>query len=114
MKDLANKLLIGALVLLALSAEAFFYTGYVAPRNHAAAQLASLTQLLTAQANASPTRPQSVQKSSATVPELLARVQEIALSSGIAVAAVEPAAGNADQFKMTVDASYAGFIRFLA
>jgi hypothetical protein len=114
MKELSTRLLVGALLLLAVSAEFFFYKAYAAPRSHAAAQLASLTELLTAQSNAKPLRPPADQKSSATVPELLARVQELALSSGISVSLVEPTPGNAEQFKMVVDATYGGFIRFLA
>jgi hypothetical protein len=114
MKALSSKFFVGALLLLAASAEAFFYKAYVAPRNQAAAQLASLTELLTTQSNTKPTRPPGDQKSSATIPELLARVQELALSSAISVSSVEPVPGSAEQFKMTVEANYGGFIRFLA
>jgi hypothetical protein len=114
MKDLSAKLLIGALLLLALSAEAFFYCAYVAPRNAAAAQLAALSELLTAQTNAKPVIAEGEQKSSATVPELLARVQELALSSGVSVGSVVPVPPKPEQFKMTLAASYAGIMRFLA
>ena len=114
MKDLPLKAFAAPLVLLALAGEFFFYSAFVAPRREAAVQLEALSSTLAKQPVAAVIPSATTQASSATVPELLARVQELALSTGITVAAVEPVAATAGEFKMSLDAGYAGLIRFLA
>jgi hypothetical protein len=102
-----------SLALFAASAELFYYCAFVAPRAAAAAQLQALTTALAAQMQAAPAAPASNEKTSATVPDLLARVQEVALESGVSVAAIEPQGNSNTQFRITMDATYAGAVRFL-
>jgi hypothetical protein len=101
-----------SLALFALSGEFFYYRAFAAPRGEAASGLQALTSLLAGQAQAPAAEAVSAEASSATMPDLLARVQELALSSGVSVASIEPQGSNT-QFRITLDSSYAGLIRFM-
>jgi hypothetical protein len=114
MKQLGFKhALILSLMLFAASAELFYYRAFVAPRAAAAAELQTLTTTLSSQTQSAPVAAAADDKSSATIPDLLARVQELALESGVSVVAIEPQANTNTQFRITLDATYAGMVRFL-
>jgi hypothetical protein len=105
--------LLVSLALFLASAQYFAYAAYVVPRNRAAGQLEQLNAALAADTRPVPQDERPAQKSSATVPELLARVQELALATNVEVAGVEPQNGNPAQFRMTVKSGYGGLLLFL-
>jgi hypothetical protein len=50
----------------------------------------------------------------ATIPDLLSRVQELAAQSAVSLVGVEPVAGDAEQYKLTLLGTYGSFLEFLA
>lgn len=92
--------------------EVFFYHAYVAPQRAATAGLQRLTQALNTRTEAVPGATVTAAPVSGTVPELLARVQELAVISGVSVVSVEPLAGP-ETFKLVVESSYGNFVQFL-
>jgi hypothetical protein len=105
--------LIGALLLLVGAAQYFTYAAYVSPREKAARDLSTLTELLRVENGKKPVPPAQDNRG-ATVPDLLSRVQELAAQNAVTLKAVEPLPGDAEQFKLRLIANYGSFLEFLA
>jgi hypothetical protein len=105
--------LIGALLLLAGSAQYFTYAAYVSPREKAAHDLAALTDVLRVE-NSKKAAPPPQDNRGTTVPDLLSRVQELAAQNAVTLKAVEPLPGDAEQFKLRLITNYGSFLEFLA
>lgn len=105
--------LIGALVLLAGAAQYFIYAAYVSPRETAAHNLQVLTDVLQLEARKKTTR-HPADARGVTIPDLLSRVQEFAAQNAVTLVAIEPLAGDAEQFKLGLVSDYGSFLEFLA
>jgi hypothetical protein len=106
-------LLLASLVLLAAAAQYFTYAAYVAPREDATQSLQAMTELLQLENRKKPGY-RAPENRGVTIPDLLSRVQELAAQSAVKLVSVEPIAGDADQYRLTLLGSYGSFLEFLA
>jgi hypothetical protein len=105
--------LIGGLLLLGGAAQYFTYAAYVSPRAKAAHDLAALTDVLRLENSKKPAPPARENRGT-TIPDLLSRVQELAVQNAVTLKGVEPFPGDAEQFKLRITANYGSFLEFLA
>jgi hypothetical protein len=113
MNALFKPLLLASLALLAAATQYFIYAAYVTPRADATQSLQAMTELLQVENRKKPGY-RAPENRGVTVPDLLSRVQEFAAQSTVKLVSVEPAAGDAEQYRLTLLASYGSFLEFLA
>jgi hypothetical protein len=91
-----------------------FYRWQYSPRIVAAGGLSSLSSMLKLDAVQRP-KPQAVSvRSSATMPELLSRIQEIASEDSIAIRSVTPSPAAPDQISIRAEGEFRDLMRLIA
>src|SRR5215467_12259578 len=113
MNALFKPLLLASLVLLAGAAQYFTYAAYVAPRQDATQSLQAMSELLMVENRRKPGY-RAPENRGVTMPDLLSRVQELAAQSAVRLVSVQPLAGEAEQYRLSLLGSYGGFLEFLA
>ena len=106
-------LLLVSLVLLATAAQYFTYAAYVVPRQDATQSLQAMSELLEVENRKKPGY-RAPENRGVTIPDLLSRVQELAAQSAVRLVGVQPLAGDAEQYRLTLLGSYGSFLEFLA
>ncbi len=106
-------LLFASLVLLAGAAQYFTYAAYVRPREDAAQALQNMAELLQVENRKKPDY-RAPENRGVSIPDLLSRVQELASQSAVKLVRVEPLAGDAEQYRLSLQSNYASFLEFLA
>jgi hypothetical protein len=91
-----------------------FYRWEYSPRTIAAGGLANLSSMLRLDAVQKPKPQVPSARSSATVPELLSRIQEIASQDGIAIRSVNPSPVTPDQITIGAEGSFRDLMRLMA
>lgn len=91
-----------------------FYRWQYSPRTIAADGLASLSTMLKLNAVQKPKPELHSVRGSATVPELLSRIQEIASENGIAIRSVTPSPVTPDQIAIGAEGSFRDLMRLMA
>lgn len=113
-----HKIALGvSLALLALSAQAFAYSVYVAPQKQTAREISGLVSALRAERASLPpavAEAEGLRPVALTVPRLLAQVQELAVNLGVDVYTLAPTEPGSGLYRMTMVAGYDNYIRFLA
>jgi hypothetical protein len=109
----ANIKLCAALIAFVLSSSFFYYRWYVEPNWNAAEDLYALTTLLEAESTnvVGPTWVPG--PASATVPELLARIQEFATAHNIHFWSMAPDQGSQNVFALNVSGAFSNLVLFL-
>ena len=106
-------LLLASLLLLGAAAQYFTYAAYVAPREDATQSLQAMTELLQVENRKKPGY-RAPENRGVSIPDLLSRVQEFAAQSAVKLVSVEPIAGDAEQYRLSLLGNYGSFLEFLA
>ncbi len=108
-----------ALAVLAIAAQGYVWAAHVAPKKEAARELSQMMAALRAErenaaAAAGATEEISGRAIDLTVPQLMARAQEIAVNVQVRLTELAPLAPGSETFRLSLEGSYSDLIRFLA